>query len=98
MTTRIRLYIPLDVGLAETLPDASQHLRDAIRGGLASYSEVLGSFDFDENAIVLEVISDYRDGDTIRDIILESLDSLPDCPFEFEAEIDSEYELDDGDY
>lgn len=97
MTTWIRLYIPLADELIAILPDAGSQVRTAIEEYLTSYSEALGSFEFDESAVIIEVISDYRDAEMIKEIVLESLvNTLPDdCSFEFDAEIDLEYELDE---
>ena len=89
MISRVRLYLTFDGTVLE------QDILQVIQMGLQEYGESCSMFDFTDGTVFMEVISDNRDGDIIRDIVFETLmDHFDNLHIGFDVEIDLDVEFD----
>ena len=69
----IRLYMTFSSEWIVTLDNPASEIREVINVGLQEYGESCNSFDFIRDEVVtIELVSD-RSGETIEDIIFETL-------------------------
>lgn len=98
MMSRVRLYLTFDDTWVESVPDLEQDIVQVIQTGLQAYGEICGMFDYKDGAAFMEVISDYRDGDILRDIVFEILvnhfDTLHESYLEVDIDLDVEFGID----
>lgn len=92
MMSHVRLYLTFDDTWVETIPDLEYVIPQVIQTGLLSYGEICSKFDYKDGAAFMEVISDYRDGDVLRDIVFETLvnhfDTLHESYLEVDIDLD----------
>jgi hypothetical protein len=95
MMSRVRLYLKFDDEWVESVPTLEDILIHVIQLGLLSYGEVCNSYDYKDGAAFLELISENRDGDVLRDIVFETLvnhfDTLHEAYLEVDIDLDVEY-------
>ena len=93
--SRVRLYLKFDDEWVESIPTLEDILIHVIQLGLRSYGEVCNSYDYKDGAAFLELISEHRDGDVLRDIVFETLvkhfDTLHESYLEVDIDLDVEY-------
>ncbi len=89
MMSLIRLYMAFNVDWIATLDNPASEIHKAINVGLQEYGESCNSFNFIHGTVVLELVSG-RSGETLEDIIFETLLSQ----FETIHETDFDIEID----
>ncbi len=73
MMSLIRLYMTFNIEWISTLDNPASEMREAINAGLQEYGESCNSFDFiGDEIVVLELVSS-RSGETLEDIVFETL-------------------------
>ncbi len=90
--SKIRLYMTFDAEWIMELHDTENTLHEAIKEGLQTYGEVCSSFDYMDGVAIMELVSDDRDGDILKDIVHETL--LSSFPTIHESDFDIEIDLD----
>ena len=92
MSSKIRLYMAFDAKWIMTLVEPAMILYEAIKVGLKAYGEECTSFRYTDGVVFIELVSDNRDGDVLKDIVFETL--LNSFPFIHESDFDIEIDLD----
>lgn len=90
--SKIRLYMTFDAEWIMGLHATENILHEAIKEGLQTYGEVCNSFDYMDGVAIMELVSDDRDGDILKDIVYETL--LSSFPTIHESDFDIEIDLD----
>ncbi len=90
--SKIRLYMTFNAEWIKTLSNRGVVLHDAIEIGLHGYGESCNSFDYMDGVVIMELVSEDRDGDILKDIVYEIL--LSSFPTIHESDFDIEIDLD----
>ena len=73
MMSLIRLYMTFNINWVTTLNNPASEIHEAINVGLQEYGESCNSFDFIRGNVATIELMSGRGGETLEDIIFETL-------------------------
>lgn len=95
MMSLIRLYMTFNSDWIATLVNPASEIREAINVGLQEYGESCNSFDFIRDEVVTIELVSGRGGETLEDIIFETLldrfETIHETDFDIEIDLDVDF-------
>ena len=95
MMSLIRLYMTFSIEWISTLDNPAPEIREAINVGLQEYGESCNSFDFIRGDVVTIELVSGRSGETLEDIVFETLldqfETIHETDFNIEIDLDVDF-------